>query len=444
MQRARMHREAYDTRLEEMRRAEYGSRAELLIRYGIMAVAILVLTLTLDPWLALGWGALYVAVEACLALVLTRGHRGNTRRSYMLALGVYLLSGVCFMALPIYLIATSTGAAQAFAGATGVVGWLLYSLHRSQCEPGLMIVDCLQVGVLGLAIIAALLPGLDTWADRLTVIVLTLAVSVYYIGSLLASWRLERSLREAQQRYAASQKARALGQFVGGVAHDFNNQLTAILGHLDLFETLDSPAERDTALNEIRSAAERAAGTVQQLLASSGRTRLSPAPVQMGDFLYGLGEVLTDLLDPGMTVEVVPQDEPLTVLADADMLETCAIQLCLNAQDATSGRGHIRLFCERRISPPALDPMEGNASSACIALIIEDNGPGVAPEALPLLAEPFYTTKSASEGRGLGLSAVAGFARQSGGSLRLEPALKGGLRAILFLPEAPDGQPLPP
>lgn len=437
-----MPRQPYDIRLEDMRRAEYGSRGELLIRYGIMAAAILVLTLTLPPRIALGWGAAYAVLEGVLAAVLILGPRNAPNLRYGMALGVHLLSGLCFMTLPIYLITPPAESAHGFAGAAGLVGLLLYSLQRSQREPGLMLVDCLQVCVMGGAVVLVLMPALDSWADRLTVILLAVAVGVYYIGSLVSGWRMERNLRDAQQRYAASQKARAMGQFVGGVAHDFNNQLTAILGHLDLFETLDSPAERSAALNEIRSAAERAARTVQQLLASSGRTRLTPAPVQMGEFLYDLGEVLTDLLDPGMTVEVAPMEDPLTVLADADMLETCAIQLCLNAQDATHGQGHIRLSCERRVAAQALAPMEITAP-ACVALIIEDNGPGVAPEALPLLAEPFYTTKSASEGRGLGLSAVAGFARQSGGTLRLEPALQGGLRAVLLLPEAPEGQLLP-
>ncbi|SMX36017.1 sensor histidine kinase [Maliponia aquimaris] len=437
-----MPRHAYDIRLEEMRRAEYGSRGELLIRYGIMAAAVLVLTLTLDPRVTLGWAAAYGTLEASLAAVLILGSGGNARLRYGLALGIYLMSGLCFMTLPIYLIVPPVQTAHAFAGATGIVGLLLYSLQRSQREPGLMAVDCVLVCILGGALAIVLMPQLDSWADRLTVILLIIALGVYYVGSLISGWRQERSLRDAQQRYATSQKARALGQFVGGVAHDFNNQLTAILGFLDLFETLDSPAERSAALNEIRSAAERAARTVQQLLASSGRTRLNPAPIQMGDFLYGLGEVLTDLLDPGMTVEVVPLEDPLAVLADADMLETCVIQLCLNAQDATGGHGLIRLSCERRTSIQALAPMEITAPS-CIALIVEDDGPGVAPEALPLLAEPFYTTKSASEGRGLGLSAVAGFARQSGGGLRLESAIQGGLRAVLFLPEAPTSQQLP-
>lgn len=422
-----------------MRRAEYGSRGEVMIRYGVMATVILVLSVTLEQRLVIAWGIAYAVIDASLAGVMHMGPGRHPRATYLLALGLYLLSGLCFLALPIYLIAIGETVVHGVVASAGIIGLLLYTLQRPLRQPGLMIIDCVHIVLLGLALSAVLMPRLDSWSDRVPVILVMLAVGLYYIGSLVSGLRTERTLREANQRYAASQKARALNQFVGGVAHDFNNQLTAILGHLDLVETLESPAERGAALQQIRLAADRAALTVQQLLASSGRTRLNTAPLQMADFLYGLGEVLTDLLDPDMTVEVVPPDVGLTVLADADMLETCAIQLCLNAQDATGGRGLIRLSCERL--PAAQVPLK-TAGAAFIALIIEDDGPGVPPEALPLLAEPFYTTKSASEGRGLGLSAVDGFARQSGGALRLEPGIQGGLRAILYLPEASSDPPL--
>jgi two-component system cell cycle sensor histidine kinase/response regulator CckA len=430
----------FATRIEDLRRAEYGSRGETLIRYIIMAGAIALLMLVLDRKIVMAWGALYFLLELSVALTVHVDALGTTRLRYGMALVFYALSGLCFMSLPLYLIHIDQSLALNFAGAAGLVELLLYTLQRPQREPGLMAADCVQVVLMTVGLLVVLQPRLNTWMDSAIVLFIALALLGYYVASLITSWRQQRSLREAQHRYANAQKARAMGQFVGGVAHDFNNQLTAIMGNLDLFEQMTTAEERMTALRESRAAAERAAMTVQQLLASSGRTRLSPRCVEMEQFLFDLGDLLTDLLDPGMIVEVVPLQEPLRGFVDRDMLETSAIQLCLNAQDATHAQGTLRLSVERRrtaLKSTALPRQPAAESSmSAVALVIDDNGPGVSLDALHLLAEPFYTTKPTSEGRGLGLSAVAGFAIQSGGALMFETALSDGLRAIIVLPEA--------
>ena len=427
--------DVYLQRLEDLHRAEYGSRGETVIRYLIMGSVVGVLLFVLDRTLVMIWGGMYFLLEISVAAAVHMRGLVSTQTRYLVALSLYGLSGLCFMSLPLYLISANISPGMTFAGGAGLVGLLLYTLQRPQREPGLMVADCAQVLIITAALLIILHPKLDTWMDQITVVFIALCVAGYYVGSLTVGWRQQRRLRDAQQRYATAQKARAMGQFVGGVAHDFNNQLTAVLGNLELHEQLTNPQDRAAALSECRAAAERAAMTVQQLLASSGRTRLAPTPLAMGDFLFDLGEVLTDLLDPEMTVELVPLPDPLVAYVDQDMLETSAIQLCLNAQDATKGRGRIALSVEQRSAMSGQAP-HPDAPHSFVALIIEDNGPGVPVDALPMIAEPFYTTKPASEGRGLGASAVAGFARQSGGDLLFETSPMGGLRAVVLLPQA--------
>ncbi|MBY6114625.1 hypothetical protein KUW09_09120 [Mameliella alba] len=427
-------RDGFESRLDDMRRAEYGSRWEIVTRYSVLTIVITILLLLIDRKIAVSWTACYVLLELGLVLTLTQPKLCPPHLRYGLALTFYLLSALCFMALPLYFIATRISPGLTFTGAAGLVGFGLYTLQRPQKEIGFVIADCLLVGILVLALVIVLQPMLDRWMDRVMVAFVALAVLGYYIGSMISGWRLQSDLRAAQKRYASAQMARALGQFVGGVAHDFNNQLTVILGNLELFDQLDRPDDRRRALEETRSAASRAAVTVKQLMASSGRTRLSPSAVPIEGFLYDLGEVLSDMLPQAMTVEITPPPDPLVARVDRDMLETCAIQLCLNAQEATSGRGTIRISADRRAMPADLSPPAD--APPFIALDIEDDGPGVASEALPMLAEPFYSTKPAHEGRGLGLSSVAGFARQSGGGLHLDRPLRGGLRATLYLIEA--------
>lgn len=428
-----MSRIAYSARLEDMRRAEFGSRTEVAVRYLVMALVVVLLTFVIDLWLALTWAAAYVTGEAGTAAAVHLTRLGTPRFRYHLALGFYVFCGIVFLGLPLYLISAGISPALNYVAAAGLVGWPLYTLQRTQKDQSLLTADCGLVVTMSAVLLAVMYGKLDGWADRLTVLFITLAVVGYYLGSVYSGWRHQVDLRQTQHKYAMAQKSRALAQFSGGVAHDFNNQLTTILGNLELHDQLDTPEDRKAALQSCRLAAEQAALTVQQLLATSGRTRLSPRPVEMEPFLYEFGDLLTDLLEPGMVVEVVPPEEPLTARVDRDMLETSAIQLCLNAQDATGGQGIIRLRVERRAMAPGSE-RRPDTPPPYVVLIIEDNGPGVPQEALPLLAEPFYTTKPPHEGKGLGLSAVSGFARQSGGLLLIEAALGGGLKTMLYLP----------
>ncbi|MGP6085561.1 ATP-binding protein [Antarctobacter jejuensis] len=423
-----------DQRLDGLRRAEYGSRRKTLVGYGLVATGAVLLATILDWPLVLVWSLSYFLAEVCTAALIYGYFPGSPVLRYRAALVSYTVAGLAFMSLPLYLIASPGAPAMAFAASCGLAGMLLFTLQRTYYVIELVIADCLRVTVLTLGLAVPMLVQLDQLADRLLVLFSAVGVAGFYIGSLISSWQNQRDLRDAQKSYAISQKARALGQFAGGVAHDFNNQLTAILGNLDLHDALDDEAERQAALQDCRSAAERAAITVQQLLASTGRTRLSSQPLEMEGFLFALADLLGDLLEPEMDIEVQPPAEYLVAHADRDMLETCAIQLCLNAQDATRGAGRVHIRAERRRTAPPLTPPP-DAPPPYVVLIIEDNGPGVPSEALPLLAEPFYTTKGPAEGTGLGLAAVAGFARQSGGGLMLEKSPRGGLMAQIYLRE---------
>ncbi len=427
--------EPFETRLEDLRRAEYGSHAETVIRYTIMAGVVAVLSVVFDSGLVLIWGTVYFLLEGSMACVVHVPRLGSAPFRYLMALGLYMMSGVSFIAMAIYLVAANLSPALSIAGIVGMVGLLLHSLQRPQREAGLVVADCLLVVIMTLALLTLLRTIIEGWGDWFFVLFILSAGAAYYIGSLISGWRQQQSLREAQQRYANAQKARALGQFVGGVAHDFNNQLTAIMGNLELFDELDNPEDRANALRDSRTAAEHAAMTVQQLLISSGRTRLSPEPLSMEAFLQDLKELLANLLDPEMTITVASPAEQLVASVDRDMLETSVIQLCLNAQDATRGHGQICLSVASWTTVPKIDPPP-EANPPYVALTVEDDGPGVPAEALPLLAEPFYSSKPRSEGRGLGLSAVAGFARQSGGALIMQSTPVGHLRAIILLPEA--------
>lgn len=428
-----MSRASYEDRLEDIRRTEYGSRLETFTRHAGVLTGALVVWLAFDQPVAIAWGLLHSLLQIVFALVLTNRIPMPARERYRAAIALYTLTGLNYAAYPLHLLASAAPLPLMIAAGCGLFSQGMYILQRRQLEFGIVVIDVLQSTAVTVIFILVMLPQVSSLRDSFVVGAVPCVLLTYHLVALFSGLRQQQRLRETQARYAASQKARALNQFVGGVAHDFNNQLTAILGHLELHDVLDDPAERRDALDESRRAARRAALTVQQLLASSGRTRLNPRAVPLADVLANLKLVLGDLLGPGMRVTVVPPPDAATAWVDADMLETCLIQLCLNAQDATLGQGKIRLWVEVSDAVPSLDPAP-DAKGPYATLMCEDNGPGVPKEALPLLAEPFYTTKNAHEGAGLGLSAVAGFARQSGGVLSITQAPLAGLRVALTLP----------
>lgn len=428
-----MPRRDYEERIADLRLAEFGSHREPMVRLCVMLTVCLALNVATGDPRVLIWTSLYLLFETLFAWMSCRAIALPPRGRYAGALLFYTLSGLTFLSLTIYFIAIAKTPALVFVGCAGITGLLLYTLRRTDREIGLSLSDAGQALILAPVLMATLWPRLPGLDDRLLVLVVSGATLVYYLFSLRDGLRQHRARQDARQRYAAAQKTRALGQFAGGVAHDFNNRLTAILGNLELAEMLEDPKDRHAALRQCHEAATRAAHTVQQLLTACGRQRLSPADLDVADVLANLTEALQGLLDSGITVQTGPQPRGQTLRADPDLLEACAIQLCLNARDAMQGRGTIRIGAQRLDSLPPMHPPP-DAAPPLVALVIEDDGPGVSPEDLPLLSEPFYTTKPASQNRGLGLSTVAGFARQSGGALWLDHSPYGGLKAQILLP----------
>ncbi|WP_370313327.1 ATP-binding protein [Sagittula sp.] len=423
----------YDDRLEEIRRAEHRSRSDTLLRILLVGIGATAYYIARPDPLVILWFIAHTGSELTIMALLARRNVRTPLFDIAVVLAAYAISGLIFLSLPIWILADAPGPGMIFAAAVTLIGYTIYLLHRRQRDSAIIAVDiCLLLTIFGAAAAIAL-PLTRSWQEAALVLVADGALTTYVIVSLLADARQQAQLREAQQKYANAQKARALNQFVGGVAHDFNNQLTVILGHLELFEMLDTPEDRMAALDLSRRAARRAASTVQQLLASSGRTRLNPMTLPLGGFLDRLQDLLGDLLDPGMQITIIPPVDAPTAYVDADMLETCLVQLCLNAQDATLGNGKVRIWVETSDAPP--DPAHNAESPPPYTVIfVEDNGPGVPEEALALLTEPFYTTKGKTEASGLGLSAVSGFARQSGGLVHITRAPRAGLRIALVLP----------
>ncbi len=424
-----------EQRISHIKNAEFGERWEVVFRLTVLVLASVMLSIFADQRVVLIWLGAVLACYGALVFCLTRSAPWNRRVGHFrLCLALYALLQLVFIFAPLYLI-QSGEPALVFSGSLALVTVLLCKLQHAQDDPAIAGANALQFGVSVLAMLGVVLPAEDD--PFLIALCLGAAVTVvaYYGMTIRGQLSQQSALNQSRLRYAQSQKARALTQFVGGVAHDFNNILTAIMGNLEFARVLPDKADRDQALVDAGLAAERAAMTVRQLLASSGRARLRPETIAAADLHSQIEPVLQDLLEPGITLKSAARDPEFTAFADRDMLETSLIQLYLNAQDALKGGGNIWLVSRTSFDVPEIDP-QPDIPPPYLAVTLSDDGPGADADSLDMLAEPFFTTKAVGQGPGLGLSAVQGFARQSGGCLILENRPGGGFSATILLPRA--------
>jgi PAS domain S-box-containing protein len=243
-----------------------------------------------------------------------------------------------------------------------------------------------------------------------------------------------QALREAQERLAHAQRMEALGQLAGGIAHDFNNVLQGVQGGAGLLQhrAEDAEAVRRVA-RMITEAAERGAAVTRRLLTFSRRGDLRAAPVDAGDLLHGLRELLGHTLGAGVRVSVSVADGLPSMLVDKAQVETVLVNLAANARDAMEGQGALVLAATLE----ELTVMNGTAKPGrYIRFTVTDTGPGMPPEVLARAAEPFFTTKGLGHGTGLGLAMAKGFAEQSGGALGIESEPGRGTTVILWFPVA--------
>jgi two-component system cell cycle sensor histidine kinase/response regulator CckA len=248
--------------------------------------------------------------------------------------------------------------------------------------------------------------------------------------------------RQLQDQLLRSQKMEAFGQLAGGVAHDFNNFLTTILGYSDLVVAeVEGRGAVAKYISEIRGAAGRAASLTQQLLAFSRKQPLEPRVLEVNGLISNLERSILRLLGEHISVfcELLPQKKTAHIKIDPNQFTQIIVNLAVNARDAMSAGGKLTLRTSTlniRDSPPQrFDPELQPGDYVVISVI--DNGCGMSDEVKAHIFEPFFTTKGEQHGSGLGLAACYGIVRQSGGHIALESAPGKGTAVQIYLPEVP-------
>ncbi len=253
-----------------------------------------------------------------------------------------------------------------------------------------------------------------------------------------------------QRQVAQATKMQAVGQLAGGVAHDFNNILTAVLGHCDLILMRHTPGDSDyDDIQQIRHNANRAAGLTRQLLAFSRQQTLRPQVLQLPDVVSEVSNLLRRLLGDSMQLVINHGRALGSVRADPGQLEQVIVNLAVNARDAMPDGGTLTI---RTYSVSAQEVRRLGADVLPVgdytAISVTDTGSGIPADVLPKIFEPFFTTKDVGKGTGLGLSTVYGIVKQSGGFIFADSEIGRGTSFVVYLPvfhgEAAEVAPPPP
>jgi two-component system sensor histidine kinase EvgS len=282
--------------------------------------------------------------------------------------------------------------------------------------------------------------GSTVWADvSVTLRRSTQGRPLYYITTIVDITERMRAREQSEQLTTQLQQAQRLesvGRLAGGVAHDFNNILSVILGYAELLVdgSEDSHPHRE-AMNAILDGALRARDLTRQLLAFSRKQVLEFRTVDVNEIVRGIEPLLRRVVGEDVELHVSLSNEPPTISADARQIEQVLMNLAINARDALSGGGilAVETGCVTLDEATASERPGGRAGEFA-RLSVSDTGCGMDPETLDRIFEPFFTTKSIEKGTGLGLATSYGIVKQHGGNIWVESEPGDGTTFEIYLP----------
>ncbi|AWM87627.1 cell cycle histidine kinase CckA [Microvirga sp. 17 mud 1-3] len=256
-------------------------------------------------------------------------------------------------------------------------------------------------------------------------------------GEIAVLYALDTTdFRKVEEQLAQSQKMNAVGQLAGGVAHDFNNVLQAIIGYSDLLLGSHRPTDPSFQdIMQIKQNANRAASLVRQLLAFSRRQTLRPEVLNLNDRLYDLSMLLKRLLGERVELDLNHGRDLWFVKADLNQFEQVVMNLAVNARDAMPDGGKLSIRTANVSEAEAARlHVSGMPPAEYVMVEVADTGTGMASDILEKIFEPFFTTKEVGKGTGLGLSTVFGIVKQSNGFIDVDSQVGGGTIFRIYLP----------
>lgn len=246
-----------------------------------------------------------------------------------------------------------------------------------------------------------------------------------------------RQLEESREQLLQAQKMEAVGQLTGGLAHDFNNLMTGISGSLELARARIAQGrfnDLERYISAAQGAASRATTLTHRLLAFARRQTLDPKPTDANRLVSGMEELIRRTIGPEITLETVLAIGLWRAICDPNQLENAILNLCINARDAMPEGGRLTVETANSWLDEESAPKRDMQAGQYVAICVSDTGVGMPPDVRERAFDPFYTTKPTGQGTGLGLSMVYGFAKQSGGTVRIYSEVGQGTTIRIYLP----------
>lgn len=265
----------------------------------------------------------------------------------------------------------------------------------------------------------------------------TLQALADHCGGVLNRIRSEEILNQTEQQLRQSQKMEAIGLLAGGVAHDFNNLLAVILGNAELgLENAMQSGNNDTEnLDEILTAAKRAAKLTKQLLAFGRKQAIFAKPLNLNQLIPQMSEMLKRIIGLEVQLQCTYEENLPLIHADSGMLDQVVMNLVVNARDAMPGGGQIDISTQAvDITASQLQKRPEAQAGRFVCLSVKDTGTGISPKDLSRIFEPFFTTKELGKGTGLGLSTVFGIIKQHQGWVEVSSTVGVGTTFQIYIP----------
>jgi PAS domain S-box-containing protein len=256
-------------------------------------------------------------------------------------------------------------------------------------------------------------------------------------GFVLVCGRDLTKQRHAEEALRQSQKMEAIGQLTGGIAHDFNNLLAALMGSLELMQSRIARGRANEIhryLAAAQEAVKRAAALTHRLLAFSRRQMLSPMLTDLNHLVKSMEDLIRRTIGQQIELQVMAADKLWMTQVDQNQLENALLNLCINARDAMPHGGRVTVETANTMIDERMASEGDMSSGQYVSLSVSDTGAGMTPEVISRAFDPFFTTKPMGSGTGLGLSMIYGFAKQSGGLVRIHSEVGRGATVCIYFP----------
>jgi len=266
-------------------------------------------------------------------------------------------------------------------------------------------------------------------------------IPIYELNFMISTVRDISESKRLQSQLQQSQKMEAIGTLAGGVAHDFNNKLSVIMGRSEMMlMEMDKEDPHYATLKEIQDAAEQSADLTRQLLAFARKQTIAPKILSLNDTVEGMLKMLRRLMGEDIDLIWKPNSDLWPIKMDPSQIDQILANLCVNARDAISGIGQVVIETENAIidEPYSLAHMECTPGEY-VMLVVSDDGSGMDEETLDNVFEPFFTTKEVGRGTGLGLSTVYGIVKQNNGFVNVYSEPDEGTTFRIYIPRHRQG-----